>query len=113
MFKKIFIDLCAQKGVSPSFACTQIGISPAAFSQWSDDTVPRKVTQTKAAEYFGVSVDYLLGKKEKPAAESNELEEDVIIFCRNGQTVKKRLTKDQMAMLAAMVDAVVDDDDNN
>lgn len=62
MFKKIFIELCASKGVSPSAVCKNIGISAAAFSQWDDNTVPRKVTQQKIADYFGVSVDYLLGK---------------------------------------------------
>jgi repressor LexA len=64
MFKKIFIKLCSERGESPSFVCGKIGISPAAFSQWSDDTIPRKVTQQKTAEYFGVSVDYLLGKED-------------------------------------------------
>ena len=63
MFKKIFIELCASKGISPSAVCKNIGISAAAFSQWDDNTVPRKVTQQKIADYFGVSVDYLLGKE--------------------------------------------------
>jgi transcriptional regulator with XRE-family HTH domain len=61
MFKKIFIKLCSERGESPSAVCKKIGISSAAFSQWSDATVPRKVTQQRAADYFGVSVDYLLG----------------------------------------------------
>lgn len=63
MFKKIFIKLCAKRGESPSFVCSQIGISASAFSQWDDNTIPRKVTQQRAADYFGVSVDYLLGKE--------------------------------------------------
>lgn len=64
MFKERFIELCTQKNVSPSYVCLKIGISPAAFSQWTDKTVPRKVTQKKIADFFGVTVDYLLGKKE-------------------------------------------------
>ena len=68
MFKKIFIDLCNQKGESPSFVCGKIGISPAAFSQWTDTTIPRQSTIKNVAEYFGVSVDYLLAKKEMPSA---------------------------------------------
>ena len=62
MFKKIFIKLCSERGESPSAVCKKIGISSAAFSQWSDTTIPRKVTQQRAADYFGVSVDYLLGE---------------------------------------------------
>ena len=64
MFKERFIELCTQKNVSPSYVCLKVGISPAAFSQWTDKTVPRKVTQKKIADFFGVTVDYLLGKKE-------------------------------------------------
>ena len=65
MVKQKFIELCSKKGVSPSAACKNIGISAAAFSQWRDETVPRKITLQRAAEYFGVSVDYLLGKEEQ------------------------------------------------
>ena len=71
MFKNNFIKLCTQKGESPSFVCGKIGISPAAFSQWTDDTIPRKVTQQRAADYFGVTVDYLLGKEQAHLPPSN------------------------------------------
>ena len=66
MFKKIFINLCAERGEAPSAVCKKIGISAAAFSQWDESTVPRKVTQIKIAEYFGVSVDYLLERTNNP-----------------------------------------------
>lgn len=65
MFKEIFIKLCVEKGVSPSSVVKKIGISSAAFSQWTDETVPRKTTLLKIADYFGVSVGYLLGEEEK------------------------------------------------
>lgn len=60
MFKQTFIKLCSLKGESPSYVCGKVGISPAAFSQWTDETVPRKITQQRIADYFGVTVDYLL-----------------------------------------------------
>jgi SOS-response transcriptional repressor LexA len=76
MFKKIFIKLCAERGESPSSVCKKIGISAAAFSQWDDNTIPRKVTQERAADYFGVSVDYLLGNEDAPirSAELTQLD---------------------------------------
>ena len=61
MFKNIFIKLCNEKGESPSFVCRQVGIAPATFSGWTDTTIPRKATLYRIADYFGVSVDYLLG----------------------------------------------------
>ena len=61
MFKKNFIDLCNKANQSPTYVCQQLGLSNAAFSQWSDASVPRQTTLKKIADYFGVSVDYLLG----------------------------------------------------
>lgn len=63
MFKKRFMELCDQKNESPSYVCKQIGISPAAFSQWNDKTIPRKITQKRIADYFNVTTDYLFGKE--------------------------------------------------
>ena len=64
MFKEKFIKLCADRGESPSSVCKKIGITAAAFSQWTDQTVPRVTTQIKAADYFGVNLDYF--KEDSP-----------------------------------------------
>ena len=64
MFKKIFIRLCNERGVAPTTVCREIGLSNAAFSCWTDDSIPRKTTLLKIAKYFNVSVDYLLGKED-------------------------------------------------
>lgn len=66
MFKENFIRLCNRRGEFPSAVCKNIGISPAAFSQWTDESVPRKSTLIKIADYFGVSVSYLLGVVDDP-----------------------------------------------
>ena len=65
MFKENFIRLCNAKGVSPNHVCKSIGLSNAAFTQWNEDSVPRRATLTKIADYFGVEPDVLL-KKEVP-----------------------------------------------
>lgn len=57
--------LCDQKGVSPSRMCIDIGIQP---SVAGDLKAGRKKgmsakTALKVAEYFGVSVSYLLGNE--------------------------------------------------
>lgn len=61
MFKEIFIRLCNEKGVAPTVVCKSVGLSDAAFSKWTDESVPRRATLVRIADYFGVSVDYLLG----------------------------------------------------
>ena len=67
MFKKIFIDLCNAQNESPSAVCMKLGLSNAAFSKWTDESVPRRATLQRMADYFGVSVDHLLGKEKSPA----------------------------------------------
>ena len=62
MFKDNFIRLCNEKGVAPTSVCKSVGLSNAAFSAWDDSSIPRKATLARIADYFGVSVDYLLGK---------------------------------------------------
>lgn len=59
MFKVKFEKLCNDKNVPPSTVCRAIGITPSAYSQWTDSTVPRRATLAKIADYFGVSVSYL------------------------------------------------------
>lgn len=76
MFKEIFIRLCNEKGVTPSKACRDVNIAPATFSCWDENSVPRQATLLRIADYFGVTVDYLLGKEqEKKPSEAEDLEE--------------------------------------
>ena len=74
-FKEKFVNLYNQKGETPTFVCRQIGLSNAAYSCWTDESIPRRATLQRIADYFGVSVDYLLGKteqKEKSPSVSDE-----------------------------------------
>lgn len=60
MFKKNFVNLCIKKGISPSQVCKAIGLSNSVYSQWDDNSVPRRTTLKKIADYFGVSPESLL-----------------------------------------------------
>lgn len=63
-----FCDLCSQKGVSPSKAAMDAGFSKSLISKWkaNQEIVPSSEVLQKIADYFGVSVDYLLGKEKQP-----------------------------------------------
>ena len=74
-FKENFIRLCNNSGKSPSSVCHAVGISAAAFAQWTEKTIPRQATLIKIADYFGVPVDALTPENEKkkdPAQMSRE-----------------------------------------
>lgn len=74
MFFDNFVKLCEQKGVKPSRALTDAGVPKSAYSYWKteagagNDAKPTNQNAVKLAQYFNVSVDYLLTgeQKEKP-----------------------------------------------
>jgi transcriptional regulator with XRE-family HTH domain len=69
-----FVRLCEQKGVKPSRALTEAGVPKSAYSYWrteagaGNDAKPTNQNAIKLAQYFDVTVDYLLtgNQKENP-----------------------------------------------
>lgn len=83
MFYDNFKLLCDQRGVSPKRAVMEIGLSNSIATKWKNTgATPNGETLKKIADYFGVSVAYLLGteQKEKPAPNGNGLSEEEIKF---------------------------------
>lgn len=64
MFWKIFISLCEEKNESPTSVCSSLGFSATMATKWKNGAKPRDISLKKIANYFGVSVDYLLGADE-------------------------------------------------
>lgn len=58
MFYDRFVKLCNEKGVSPSAAAEQIGLTRSANTKWAEGKIPRKATLVKLADYFGVPPEY-------------------------------------------------------
>ena len=113
MFKENFIRLCNEKNISPSKVCTSIGLSNAAFSCWTNESVPRKATLIKIADYFGVPVETLIenpsNKIEKPS-ENGELPDKnvVTIIGRDGRYIQKKLTDEQIQALETIINQMPD-----
>lgn len=87
MFYDIFEKLCSQKGVSPSKAAGEIGISRATVTNWKKNGYsPRRNVLEKISSYFDVSIDALLGQetqKEKPANVDGLTERDKKDIAKN------------------------------
>lgn len=73
MFKKRFDEICAKKGLRPSIVCRSVGISPAAYSQWTDETVPRKNTILRIAQFLEVDQEEFF-REDTPAADPIDAE---------------------------------------
>jgi len=63
MFWERFYNLCLEKDTKPNPVAKKIGISSGIVTKWkNEDTLPNGETLLKIADYFDVSVDYLLGR---------------------------------------------------
>ena len=75
-FYERFLDLCSEKELSPAAAAREIGLSNATATHWAHGTVPTSTTARKVANFFDVSVDYLLGKVSNRAESLSNLSDD-------------------------------------
>ena len=93
-------SLCKEKGTNITAMCKAAKISRAPLTElkMGRSKALSSATLSKIAAYFGVSVDYLLGNKEKPAPES-----------RNGLSIKEQ--KDIARKLEKMMDELEESGD--
>ena len=85
MFYDIFVSLCKKKGVPQSRAVADVGLNRASITKWKNGAVPTGSTLERFAQYFGVSVDYLLGN-DKPWEEKTP-----VLTKKDERDIAKRL----------------------
>lgn len=91
MFFDVFCQLCKEKGMSANGVAKDLSIASGTVSEWKKGRSPQNATLLRIANYFGVSIDYLLGKSEtqSPAAISFTAEENAIISALRAQPEMK------------------------
>ena len=62
---EVFVELCRNHGISPNKVARILGIGPSSFTDWKKGSTPRTDKLKKIADYFGVSVEYLMTGQEK------------------------------------------------
>ena len=67
MFWNNFVSLCNQQNTTPTSVVKDLNISVGSVTHWKNGKVPHHATLKKLADYFGVTVDHLLGN-EQPSA---------------------------------------------
>ncbi len=70
VFWEIFQNLCKMNSTTPNYVCAKIGKSTATSTHWKNGSVPNGDVLIKIADYFNVSVDYLLGRTDNKAVNS-------------------------------------------
>lgn len=76
MFYENYVKYCKQIGKSKTEVAKQIGKSSKSVTGWKNGAIPRNDTQKKLADYFGISIEELMGTKKEPAGDGGlELDE--------------------------------------
>lgn len=66
MFWNILYKLCEKNSTKPYIVAKEIGVSNSVCTKWKNGSIPNGETLLKLSNYFGVSIDFLLGRTENP-----------------------------------------------
>ena len=91
MFWDNFLAECAKKGKSPAVVAEELGFSNSATTCWKNGSLPRMSSRKKIADYFGITVEELMGTKKEPAG-MGELDKQMqeIVELLNNATPEQR-----------------------
>lgn len=104
MFYDQFKALCDQKGVRPYTLVRALGAkSGHVVEQWKKGSTPRQPMLGQIAEYFGVSIDYLLTGEDSPTAQAAGLSDGD----RELITLYQQLSPQQQDFLLTQLRALV------
>ena len=70
-------NLSKSIGKSPTSVCRDLGFGNGTVSTWKNGAIPNGARLAKLADYFGVSVDYLLLGKEPIVYSTSDLETEI------------------------------------
>ncbi len=84
MFYDNFEKLCTKIEKNPSTVAEELGFTKSMASHWKGGMVPRVSSRKKIADYFGISVEELMGTKKEPAGQG-ELDDDMKEFIELAQ----------------------------
>jgi len=68
VFYDKYVLLCKEKNISPSKAAIEVGLNKSTITYWKNSgKTPNGHTLQKLSDYFGVTIDNLLGKEKAPS----------------------------------------------
>lgn len=99
------MDLCRKKNISGSRLCAEIGISKATLTELKAGRQKgvSATTAQKIADYFGVTVGYLLGEESAPDAPRLFTDTDLMYALFDGEATPEQL--EEVKRFAAYVKA--------
>ena len=105
-------ELMQSNGITKYRISKAVGCSASTVTNWLNGTAPTGDYLQKLSDFFEVSVDYLLGNEEKPAAEDdNELNEMLEDIRRNPElramfSITRKATPEQVRQYTDVIKAI-------
>ena len=101
MFYDIYCELCKKNGLTPGGAAAKIGFNRASVTVWKNSgRAPKEELLLRIANFFHVSVDYLLGtEKASTISDEHDILDDIDVAFYGDY---KALTEDDKETLRAM-----------
>ena len=103
MFWDIFVKLCNSVGKLPTIVVKEIGIAHGSITEWKRGRIPRDSTLIKIANYFGVTVDYLLGKETGTSTSLSPSSHSITIRGRDGSIIEEDLSDEQIDLIKQLI----------
>lgn len=112
---EIFLQLLEERQMTPYQLSKATGIAQSTLSDWKNGRCTPKTDKLQTiADFFGVPLEYLLGKK-KPAGLPDGLAEDAVAIHHNGKIIQYRIPKEKAALVRQFLDAISEktEEENN
>lgn len=117
MFYDRFVKLCDARGISPSRAAIEAGLSKSTVTKWktTPSASPTGAAINKLSKYFGISISELLGedeKKEKPLVNGDQELTDYLEMLKNRPECRmlfqltKNATKEDVEAAVRIIEAI-------
>lgn len=101
MFWERFYELCCRNNIKPNPLGKILGISSGVITKWKYGSLPTADALLKIADYFNVSVDYLVyGKTSDSSLRTDE--EELLQNYNSVDTVAKARIRERAATLAEL-----------
>jgi len=104
-------ELCADNGITINKLETEMGMSAGSISKWKHSISPTIDKIARIANYFNVSIDYVVGASEiRSTADSIANDPDYISLQRARERMSERDKSRMMGILRIGFDYAFDDD---
>ncbi|MFB8489418.1 helix-turn-helix domain-containing protein [Enterococcus durans] len=98
---EIIKELAKSKKISISELERVLGVSNGFLVKWKTRK-PNPIVLEEIADYFNVSVDYLLGREKKETPKHVDLSEDDTVFSFDGKEISKETMRKAIAIAKAL-----------